>query len=1087
MNKRLLSILMVLCLLVSLVPSAVSATEAKTTSSGYTAFDGPGLPGESDEGYDKLVDGDINTKWCVNHKVHTDLSVKFEVPSAMKVSGYSITTGDDNKENPGRNPESWELWGSNDYNSQGQSTWHLIDKVTNDTVLQDENLQTYDFVVSEEQATKYKYFNFKVNGIENSDILQISELVLWSCEHNFEAGDVYETTKDELGYTVYTCNKCGYVEKRPDLSSALKLTLEDAGSNGWSGAQLQIYRDSQSWKNITLESGSYEVVYLPCYKDSVYSFYWKKGGHDAEITLTIEGCGQFYCDGAFWNHKDGDLLLRLNTGDYTEVEKAIKAIPSDLSMYTEESVKFLRDTVDSVNWELPPSKQKEIDEMATEVLDAINALLPYTQSRIDMTTAESDLYITKTGYRWGEDGEEVAYTEPYRLSGTSKTYRIIVESGSHEISFYELHLANEYDDGKSPFSIQKGASVKLTLIGQNELKCLGRNFEDAGLNVPAGAKLEITEQSTGSLYARGRYRSAGIGGNEKETTGTIIINGGRIETKSQSGAGIGSGDEGTGECAITINGGVLTINSNDGAGIGAGRDSSGTCEIIINGGDIKITSDGGACIGNGHGSFANCNITIKGGNIESNVKRYAAGIGNGADSVGKSSIKIRGGTITANAKYAAGIGVGDNATGDSDIIISGGIVKTSSSSKYGAGIGIGIQSKGKSTFSTGTNGNAVIFASSINDSSKESDWRGIIFNGSDAGTVYGTCITIPASFSLESGKSLTVGESQSLVIPEGVTLTNEGTITNNGKICVDGKLKGVADNVYYPLTLTNATAEENTAIVNDKTYGKAGAEIALTAKEAEKYYAFDKWAVTGVSVEDENSMSISFTMPENAVSAKATYKYVHVHDFETVTTKATTSKNGTATTKCSVCGHVKSTTTISYPKTIKLSTTSYTYNGKVKKPTVKVLDSNGKTIPSSNYTVSYASGRKNVGKYKVTVTFKKSSEKYTGSKYTYFRINPKGTSILDVAGSKKAFTVKWKKQSAKMATSRITGYQIKYSTSSKMTSPKYKTVEGYKYTSKKVSSLKAKKKYYVQVRTYKTVNGTKYYSSWSSMKSVKTK
>ena len=89
------------------------------------------------------------------------------------------------------------------------------------------------------------------------------------------------------------------------------------------------------------------------------------------------------------------------------------------------------------------------------------------------------------------------------------------------------------------------------------------------------------------------------------------------------------------------------------------------------------------------------------------------------------------------------------------------------------------------------------------------------------------------------------------------------------------------------------------------------------------------------------------------------------------------------------------------------------------------------------------------------------------------------------AGSKK-FTVKWNKQ-----TSQTSGYQIQYSTSSKFKSPKYVTVSSNKSTSKSVTKLSAKKKYYVRVRTYKTVkvNGksTKIYSSWSKTKSVKTK
>ena len=83
----------------------------------------------------------------------------------------------------------------------------------------------------------------------------------------------------------------------------------------------------------------------------------------------------------------------------------------------------------------------------------------------------------------------------------------------------------------------------------------------------------------------------------------------------------------------------------------------------------------------------------------------------------------------------------------------------------------------------------------------------------------------------------------------------------------------------------------------------------------------------------------------------------------------------------------------------------------------------------------------------------------------------------------KAFTVKWKKQSTQTS-----GYQILYSTSSKFKSGnKYVTVTSNKTTAKKITKLKSKKKYYVKIRTYKTVNGTRYYSGWSSVKYVTTK
>ena len=190
------------------------------------------------------------------------------------------------------------------------------------------------------------------------------------------------------------------------------------------------------------------------------------------------------------------------------------------------------------------------------------------------------------------------------------------------------------------------------------------------------------------------------------------------------------------------------------------------------------------------------------------------------------------------------------------------------------------------------------------------------------------------------------------------------------------------------------------------------------------------------------------------------------------------------TKDCFFCGD-KITEIIYSPKTIKLASTNYTYSGAVKTPVFSVLDENGAAISSKNYTVSYSSGRKNVGKYKVTVTFK--SDRYSGSKCTYFYINPKGTSISKVYGAKKAFTANWKRQSRKMSTSMITGYQLRYSTSPKMRNPKCKTVKGYKHTSKKINKLSAKKKYYVQVRTYKKASGKTYYSSWSNVKSVKTK
>lgn len=163
---------------------------------------------------------------------------------------------------------------------------------------------------------------------------------------------------------------------------------------------------------------------------------------------------------------------------------------------------------------------------------------------------------------------------------------------------------------------------------------------------------------------------------------------------------------------------------------------------------------------------------------------------------------------------------------------------------------------------------------------------------------------------------------------------------------------------------------------------------------------------------------------------------------------------------------------------IKLSASSYTYNGKAKQPTVKVYNKSKQAINSYYYTVSYSSN-KSVGTAKAKITFRNG---YKGSITKTFKINPKGTSLSSVKAKKKGFTVKWKKQSTQ-----TTGYQIQYSTSSKFKSAKTVTVSKNKTTSKTVSKLKAKKKYYVRIRTYKKVGSKKYYSSWSKAKTVKTK
>ncbi|MGN0483413.1 MAG: carbohydrate-binding domain-containing protein [Lachnospiraceae bacterium] len=164
---------------------------------------------------------------------------------------------------------------------------------------------------------------------------------------------------------------------------------------------------------------------------------------------------------------------------------------------------------------------------------------------------------------------------------------------------------------------------------------------------------------------------------------------------------------------------------------------------------------------------------------------------------------------------------------------------------------------------------------------------------------------------------------------------------------------------------------------------------------------------------------------------------------------------------------------------ITLSASSYKYNGKVHKPSVTVKTKNGKKVSTKNYTVSYSSGCKKVGIYSVKVTFKGD---YKGTWTKTFSITPTGTNIKKLTSASKGFSLTWKKQATQ-----TTGYQIQCSTTKNFASAKTVTINSTSTTTKKLANLASKKKYYVRIRTFKTVDGKKVVSTWSSAKSIKTK
>ena len=258
-----------------------------------------------------------------------------------------------------------------------------------------------------------------------------------------------------------------------------------------------------------------------------------------------------------------------------------------------------------------------------------------------------------------------------------------------------------------------------------------------------------------------------------------------------------------------------------------------------------------------------------------------------------------GGTITINGGLGCNGGI---------VTITGGIVTASCGESAGAGIGAGIDDHGKnqnynnsSTFRTQeadavTNGNAVIFASSlIGDQSGKYSWHGVIFEG-DNGAVYGDQ-TLTADLTIPEGKTLT--------IPAGVTLTiaEGGTLTNNGTLYVDGALSGTMGGngeVNCRLTVNGGTATPTFNYIG-KTYGKAGETVTLTATNIPEGQVLDGWTTSDSAVTVENN---AFTMPGKALTVTARLKTIgtvsiddpsKVYDSQPVSMDGKYTVNGTGT------------------------------------------------------------------------------------------------------------------------------------------------------------------------------------------------
>jgi hypothetical protein len=124
--------------------------------------------GFANEGAENLLDGDETTKWCMNVPAPVYAIWKTD---AVTATGYEIVTANDNAANPGRNPGSWILYGSND-----GTAWTALDTVEADTILQDVDFTTFTFAI--DAPAEYSYYKFEATSIVGGGVMQISGINL---------------------------------------------------------------------------------------------------------------------------------------------------------------------------------------------------------------------------------------------------------------------------------------------------------------------------------------------------------------------------------------------------------------------------------------------------------------------------------------------------------------------------------------------------------------------------------------------------------------------------------------------------------------------------------------------------------------------------------------------------------------------------------------------------------------------------------------------------------------------------------------------------------------------------------------------
>ena len=547
---------------------------------GFTYTATSGTAGTHDgENYDKLLDGDKDTKWCVT-SLGSPTYIEFETSEAIVPTGYILTTGDDTGSYPDRNPKSWVILAK----ANSDDSWTEIAFVTNDDLMPQTDKTDCTYHISNNDS--YQYFRFEISAIQSGETFQLAEFafitngtITYTATRGTAGtydGEDYDKLLDgdkDTKWCVTSLDNPTYIEFETSVPIVPKgyvlTTGNDTGTNPG--------RNPKGWViKAKANSGDSWTTIASVTDDSRMP-----AANTTDCTYGIN-----------------------NTQSYQYFRFEISAIQSGGTFQLAEFA-FLTD-IDSYDF-------------SKAVVSGLKEFYLYTGSAITLNYSVTDssgdpltngIHYTATITKNGSTVSEVKDKGDYTLTLTGKgnysgtqTFNITVDDYI-QVASSTTRMTDCIYKVTSNVTISERIQISGTVnLILGEGTTLTAND---GIEVPTGATLII--DGTGSLVAQASNNDvegngqAGIGA--RVSFGNIIINGGNVTAKGKNGgAGIGGNRHASSGGDIIINGGVVNASNSMfydngqwwySAGIGGGASSWGGNygyfkSITINGG--QVTAD----------------------------------------------------------------------------------------------------------------------------------------------------------------------------------------------------------------------------------------------------------------------------------------------------------------------------------------------------------------------------------------------------------------------------------------------------------------------------------------------------------------